>query len=95
MEDTHIITAEDTHVKIHTGEESYLLRERMHVLEERLDPADFVRIHRSTIVRLDLIEEVIQRPGEDYSVRLGIGRELSVGRSRHDKLLSRIEGVAL
>ena len=50
VEDIHIITAEDTHVKIHTGEESYLLRERMHVLEERLDPADFVRIHRSTIV---------------------------------------------
>ena len=66
----------------------------MHVSEERLNPADFVHIHRSTIVRLDLIEEVIQHPGGDYSVRLSIGRELSAGRSRHDKLLSRLEGAA-
>lgn len=93
VEDIYYITADDTHVKLHTEEENYLLRERMHVLAERLDPTDFVRIHRSTIVRLDLIDEVIQRPGGDYSVRLSIGRELSVGRSRHDELLNRIEGM--
>lgn len=87
------ITAEDVHVKIHTADDTYLLRERMHVLEDRLNPVDFMRIHRSTIVRLGLIEEVRQRPGGDYSVRLRIGKELSVGRSRHDELLNRIEGI--
>jgi two-component system LytT family response regulator len=88
------ITAEDTCVKVHTADEAYLLRERMHVLEKRLDPSDFARIHRSTIVRLDLIDVVLQRPGGDYAVRLSTGKELSVGRSRHQALLDRITGQA-
>ena len=60
VEDIRFITAEDAYVKIHTADEAYLLRERMHVLEDRLNPAEFVRIHRSTIVRLDLVETVIE-----------------------------------
>ncbi len=91
VEEIRYITAEDAYVKIHTAEEAYLLRERMHVLEDRLDPSSFVRIHRSTIVRLDLIETVLQRSGGNYAVRLTTRDELDVSRSRHDELLSRLE----
>lgn len=91
VDEIQYITAEDTYVKIHTDEEAYLLRERMHVLEDRLDPADFARIHRSTIVRLDLIETVLQRSGGDYAVRLTTREELDVSRSRHEELLARLE----
>ena len=91
VDEIQYVTAEDTYVKIHTAEESYLLRERMHVLEERLDPADFARIHRSTIVRLDLVETVLQRSGGDYAVRLTTREELGVSRSRHEELLARLE----
>jgi two-component system LytT family response regulator len=91
VDEIQYITAEDTYVKIHTDEEAYLLRERMHVLEDRLDPADFARIHRSTIVRLDLIETVLQRSGGDYAVRLATREELDVSRSRHEELLAQLE----
>ncbi len=91
VDDIHFITAEDAYVKIHTDEEAFLLRERMHVLEDRLDPSDFARIHRSTIVRLDLIEAVRHRSGGDYAARLTTGRWLDVSRSRRDELLSRLE----
>lgn len=91
VEEIRYITAEDTYVKIHTAEEAYLLRERMHVLEDRLDPSSFARIHRSTIVRLDLIETVLQRSGGNYAVRLTTRDELDVSRSRHEELLSRLE----
>jgi len=85
------ITAEDAYVKIHTDDDTYLLRERMHVLEDRLDPERFVRIHRSTIVQLDLVETVLHRSGGDYAVRLTDRTQLTVSRSRRDDLLERLE----
>ena len=85
------ITAEDTYAKIHTGDDTYLLRERMHVLEDRLDPERFVRIHRSTIVQISLIETVLHRSGGDYAVRLTDRTKLTVSRSRRDELLERLE----
>jgi two-component system LytT family response regulator len=85
------ITAEDAYVKIHTADDTYLLRERMHVLEDRLDPERFVRIHRSTIVQLDLVETVLHRSGGDYAVRLTDRTTLKVSRSRRDDLLERLE----
>jgi two-component system LytT family response regulator len=91
VEEIHHITAEDAYVKIHTADDSFLIRERMHVLEDRLDPADFVRIHRSTIVRIDLIETVLQRSGGNYAVLLRDRTKLKVSRSRHDDLLDRLE----
>ena len=91
VDEIQYITAEDAYVKIHTDEEAYLLRERMHVLEDRLDPSTFARIHRSTIVRLDLIETVLQRSGGDYAVRLTTRTKLDVSRTRHEELLNRLE----
>jgi len=63
----------------------------MHVLEDRLDPSAFARIHRSTIVQLDLIEAVHHRSGGDYVARLETGNELDVSRSRHENLLAQLE----
>ena len=91
VEDIRFISAEDTYVKVHTDEEAYLLRERMHVLDDRLPAADFVRIHRSTIVRTDLIEAVLHRSGGDYAVRLRDGTRLTVSRGRRDDLLAHLE----
>ena len=91
VEEIRFITAEDAYVKIHTDDEAYLLRERMHVLEDRLAPTDFVRIHRSTIVRLDLIETVLHSSGGDYAVRLKTGEKLDVSRSRREDLLDQLQ----
>ena len=91
VDEIRFITAEDAYVKIHTADEAYLLRERMHVLEDRLNPADFARIHRSTIVRLDLVETVLHSSGGDYAVRLKTGEKLDVSRSRREDLLDQLQ----
>ena len=91
VEEIRFVTAEDAYVKVHTDEDAYLLRERMHVLEERLPTPAFVRIHRSTIVRVELIESVLQRSGGDYAVRLRDGTRLAVSRGRRDDLLAHLE----
>jgi len=91
IEDIRFITAEGVCVKIHTADTTYLLRERMHVLDDRLPPDAFARIHRSTIVRLDLVDTLLHRSGGDYAVRLHDRTTLKVSRSRREELLERLQ----
>ncbi|HUN27153.1 MAG TPA: LytTR family DNA-binding domain-containing protein [Steroidobacteraceae bacterium] len=80
------ITASGPYAEIHVGEKTYIIRERMQTLEERLDPARFFRIHRSVIVRLERIESLLREPGGDYAVQLKGGARLSVSRNRVEPL---------
>ena len=80
------ITADGPYAEIHIGPGAFAIRERMHALEERLDPTEFFRIHRSAIVRIDRIDAFMKKPGGDYSVRLKDGTELSVSRNKREEL---------
>jgi len=80
------LIASGPYAELYVADKRYLIRERMQTLEERLDPAKFFRIHRSAIVRLDLIETLIRNPGGDYAVQLKGGVKLKVSRSRFEKL---------
>jgi len=80
------MVASGPYAELFVGDKRYLLRERMQTLEERLDPAKFFRIHRSAIVRLDLIETLIKNPGGDYGVQLKSGVKLKVSRGRFESL---------
>jgi two-component system LytT family response regulator len=91
--DIEYITASGPYAEIHTHERGYVIRERMQALEERLDPARFLRIHRSVIVRLDLIDALLRGGGGDYAVRLKNGVKLKVSRTRVEELERRM-GVA-
>ena len=84
------ITASGPYAELHVGERRYIIRERMQTLEERLDPARFLRIHRSAIVRLDLIETLHRGAGGDYAVQLKGGVRLKVSRSRFEELEKRM-----
>lgn len=86
VETIDYITASGPYAEIHVGEKTYVIRERMQTLEERLDPARFFRIHRSVIVRLERIESLLREPGGDYAVHLKSGTRLSVSRNRVEPL---------
>lgn len=74
------------YVRLHARGESHLLRETMNALEAKLDPARFVRIHRSTLVNLERIKELQQVFHGDYVVILQNGQRLSLSRTYRDKL---------
>ena len=77
------IEAEDYHAGIHAGGKHYRVRESLSALEGRLDPARFVRVHRSAIVRLDQVREWKTGSTErDAMVILRDGTELPVSRRR-------------
>ena len=84
------ITASGPYVELHTSERAFLIREAIHNLEERLDPERFLRIHRSVIVRVDLIDTFHRGAGGDYEVQLKSGARLRVSRSRREELERRL-----
>ncbi|MEF8866174.1 MAG: LytTR family DNA-binding domain-containing protein [Salinibacter sp.] len=90
VDDLTHITADGSYAELHTGEDTYVIRERMKTLAARLDPDTFVRVHRSAIVRLDEIEMVLRGGGGNYAVRLKDGTRVSVSRSRVDELQDRL-----
>jgi two-component system LytT family response regulator len=64
------ISAARDYAELHTRSDTYLLRETMRSLEQRLDPARFVRTHRSRIVPSDQIVELASRENGEYVVKL-------------------------
>jgi two-component system, LytTR family, response regulator len=84
--------AASNYVRIRAGGREYLLRETMTALEAKLDPAQFVRIHRSTIVRIDRIRELEPLFQGDYVVILTDGTRLTSSRGYRERLQSVLQG---
>jgi two-component system LytT family response regulator len=80
------ISAAGPYAELHVGERRYVIREAMQTLEERLDPNRFMRVHRSVIVRLDLVEALHRGGGGDYELQMKGGVRLRVSRSRREAL---------
>lgn len=88
------LDAERDYVRLHLDERSYLMRATLAALESRLDPACFIRIHRSTILRADTIRALRYRaPGAWHAVDAR-GAAHRVGRSYLDAVRARLSITA-
>ena len=83
------IDAAGNYVRLHVKGESHLFRETMNAIEQRLDGGRFVRIHRSHIVNIDRIKELLPGNGE-HIVLLQNGVRLTLSRGYRDKLQQRL-----
>jgi two-component system LytT family response regulator len=81
------IEADGDYVRLHTAGKEHLLRERLHALERRLDPEQFVRTHRSYLVRIDRIRQLKLDEDGDGSVVLTGGELLPFSRTHRERLL--------
>ena len=75
------IDAERDYVRLHVGDRSYLLLQTIAGLEAKLDPEEFIRIHRSTILRRDRIRGLRHEGLGVWSVELDNGEALRIGRT--------------
>ena len=78
------IDAAGDYMCIYTGDNTLILRETMKDLEKRLDPRRFQRIHRSTIVNLDLVKQVKPHTNGECFLVLGSGAQVKVSSSYRD-----------
>jgi two-component system LytT family response regulator len=90
VEEIEWIDAEGDYVRIHVGKAWHLLRETMKNLEAQLDPRRFVRIHRSTIVNLEIVKELQPFFRGEYVVVLQNGTTLKLSRGYRDTLEARL-----
>jgi len=90
VDDVLYFEAEGSYVNVHAEGRTHLIRERMKVLEERLSPDQFCRVHRSTIVNLGHIEALEPTDPGDIVARLTTGKRLRVSRSRRKTLENRL-----
>jgi len=80
------IESAGNYVCLHVSGESHLLRETMTALEAKLDPARFVRIHRTAIVNIDEVKELQPLFHGEYQVLLRDGTQLTLSRGYRDRL---------
>jgi two-component system, LytTR family, response regulator len=80
------ITALGYYAELHVAGRALLLREPLQELERRLDPARFVRIHRSTIVNVTRVVRLDRLPYGDFDVTLVDGTRLRMSRARRHAL---------
>ena len=83
------IEAAANYVRLNTRDRGFMLRMTLVEMERRLDPAEFIRIHRSTIVNTSRIKEIRPDAHGDYDVVLVDGRTLKMSRSYRERVLGR------
>ncbi|MEM7260934.1 MAG: LytTR family DNA-binding domain-containing protein [Planctomycetota bacterium] len=93
-DDIDWIEAAGNYARLHVNDESHLIRETMIGLERKLDPEQFVRIHRSAIVNVRRIKEMQPLFHGEYLVVLESGNQLTLSRGYRDNL-QRILGDTL
>jgi two-component system LytT family response regulator len=86
------IESSGNYAHLHAHGASYVVRMTMGELERRLDPARFARIHRSTIVQIDRIEDIIAAWHGDFDVTLRDGTVLRLSRNYRDRVLNKRSG---
>jgi two-component system, LytTR family, response regulator len=86
VSDIEWVEASGDYISIHVGPRTHLIRETMDGLERQMDPAQFVRIHRSTIVARRHIQQLRSLPTRDASVLLVDGTVLRASRRYRSRI---------
>ena len=86
VQEIDCIVAAGNYVRVMAGGREHLLRETMEGLLAELDPQQFVRIHRSAIVRIDRIREFRPLPSGDHAVTLRDGSSLTLSRTYRERV---------
>ncbi len=80
------VEAEGNYVRIHAGDQVHVMRETMHRLIERIGARRFFRTHRSRIVNIERVKELLIAGGGDYHVVLHDGTKIGLSRLYRDAL---------
>jgi two-component system LytT family response regulator len=84
--DIESVVAEGNYLALHAGGRQHLVRETMGAFERSVDPSEFVRIHRSVIVRIDAIERIESGGHGEYRVLMKGGARFQTSRAYAERL---------
>ena len=87
------VEAEGNYVRLHVGDQVHMLRETMNRLIERIGAQRFFRIHRSRIVNITRVKELLIAGGGEYHVVLWNGTKIGLSRLYRDALQEQLTAV--
>jgi two-component system LytT family response regulator len=88
-----LLQADGYHVVVFAANGRYVLRESLQTLEERLDPAQFQRAHRSTIVRVGAVRSVERERPDQIVLQMSDGTRVPVSRTRRAAIMKGLNGI--
>ena len=91
LDDILWVEANGDYVDVHTSTKTHLVRDTMHNMEQQLRLHGFQRVHRSSIVKITLITELVTTPAGDYYVILQTGDKLKLSRNYRELLLQKLD----
>jgi len=91
LSDVVAVEAEGNYVSLQRTGNSYLLRQSLSALAEKLEPQGFLRIHRSILVNTSFVEEIRPYSTGEYGLRVQGGKEYTVTRTYRKNLKSLAE----
>jgi len=86
VDDIDWIDAAGDYMCVHANDETHVMRVTMKELDEQLDPANFQRVHRSTIVNLDRVTKVCSHMNGEFHLILNNGSAIKMSRSYKEKV---------
>jgi len=86
VQQIHYLEAYDDYVKIHSTEGMFLKNKTMSSFEKQLDPKQFVRVHRSFIIRVDQLAKIEPMEKESFRGILLNGEKVSISKSGYTRL---------
>ncbi|MDT0643764.1 LytTR family DNA-binding domain-containing protein [Zunongwangia sp. F363] len=90
VEDIKYVCAAGYYAEIFTEENKYVMRQSLSNLIEVLDPAKFCRIHRSTIINIEFIHEIVHSDYSEIDVRMKDNKLIRVSKSHKKEFLDRL-----
>ncbi len=81
------IESAGNYILVHVGQKSYMIRETMTHLEHKLNPDQFVRVHRSTMVNLDFVKELEPLLNQEYAIRLNDDTRIVLSKTYRSKFV--------
>ncbi|HEX6063924.1 MAG TPA: LytTR family DNA-binding domain-containing protein [Longimicrobiales bacterium] len=86
LADVDWIEAADYYARVHAGKTSQLVRYTLNDLEQQLDPQQFMRVHRSAIVRIARIKEIRIAHNQHHTLVLSTGTTVPLSRGKREQL---------
>jgi len=86
VEDIRWIESSGNYIKLHSEETIHMIRGSLKLMQEKLNPLKFVRVHRSSIVNIDYVQAIEPWFSGDLKVVLNDGKQLKMSRNYKDNL---------
>ena len=90
INDIHFVEASGYYIEINLAEKKHLLRQSMGKIIEKLDPERFIRIHRSVIINLNYMQEIVRMINKEYGIKMKNGKVFKVSKSYKKELFEKL-----